>query len=73
VIGFKRIADLENNKEWSNAADFFWNNVTQKRSAVIGGNSVSEHFNPTSDFSGMIKSIESPETCNTYNMLKLSK
>ncbi|MGN7758220.1 beta-L-arabinofuranosidase domain-containing protein [Chryseobacterium sp. 22532] len=73
VIGFKRIADLENNKEWSNAADFFWNNVTQKRSAVIGGNSVSEHFNPISDFSGMIKSIEGPETCNTYNMLKLSK
>ncbi|KFE99811.1 acetyl-CoA carboxylase [Chryseobacterium formosense] len=73
VIGFKRIADLENNKEWSNAADFFWNNVTQKRSAIIGGNSVSEHFNPINDFSGMIKSIEGPETCNTYNMLKLSK
>ncbi|REC79236.1 glycosyl hydrolase [Chryseobacterium elymi] len=73
VIGFKKIADLENNKEWSNAADFFWTNVTQKRSAIIGGNSVSEHFNPINDFSGMIKSIEGPETCNTYNMLKLSK
>jgi DUF1680 family protein len=73
VIGFKRIADLENNKEWSNATDFFWTNVTQKRSAIIGGNSVSEHFNPINDFSGMIKSIEGPETCNTYNMLKLSK
>lgn len=73
VIGFKRIADLEHNKEWNSAADFFWNNVTQKRSAIIGGNSVSEHFNPTNDFSGMIKSIEGPETCNTYNMLKLTK
>lgn len=73
VIGFKRIADLEHNKEWNSAADFFWTNVTQKRSAIIGGNSVSEHFNPTTDFSGMIKSIEGPETCNTYNMLKLTK
>jgi len=73
VIGYKRIADLENNKAWSRAADFFWANVTQKRSAIIGGNSVSEHFNPTDDFSGMIKSIEGPETCNTYNMLKLSR
>jgi len=73
VIGFKRIADLENNREWSSAADFFWTNVTQKRSAVIGGNSVSEHFNSINDFSGMIKSIEGPETCNTYNMLKLTK
>ncbi|BEV02790.1 glycoside hydrolase family 127 protein [Chryseobacterium gambrini] len=73
VIGFKKIADLEHNKEWSSAAVFFWNNVTQKRSAIIGGNSVSEHFNPTGDFSGMIKSIEGPETCNTYNMLKLTR
>ncbi|UWX61477.1 glycoside hydrolase family 127 protein [Chryseobacterium oranimense] len=73
VIGYKRIADLENNKPWSNAADFFWHNVTEKRSSVIGGNSVSEHFNPVNDFSSMIKSIEGPETCNTYNMLKLTK
>ncbi|MEY8759049.1 beta-L-arabinofuranosidase domain-containing protein [Chryseobacterium tongliaoense] len=73
VIGYKRIADLENNTAWSNAADFFWHNVTEKRSSVIGGNSVSEHFNPVTDFSGMIKSIEGPETCNTYNMLKLTK
>ncbi len=65
VIGYKRIADLENNKQWSNAADFFWHNVTEK--------SVSEHFNPVNDFSSMIKSIEGPETCNTYNMLKLTK
>lgn len=73
VIGYKRIADLENNVQWSNAAVFFWHNVTEKRSSVIGGNSVSEHFNPVNDFSSMIKSIEGPETCNTYNMLKLTK
>ncbi|NML56968.1 glycoside hydrolase family 127 protein [Chryseobacterium cheonjiense] len=73
VIGYKRIADMENNQQWNNAADFFWHNVTEKRSSVIGGNSVSEHFNPVNDFSSMIKSIEGPETCNTYNMLKLTK
>ncbi|SMP15707.1 glycoside hydrolase family 127 protein [Chryseobacterium profundimaris] len=73
VIGYKRIADLENNLQWSSAADFFWHNVTEKRSSVIGGNSVSEHFNPVNDFSSMVKSIEGPETCNTYNMLKLTK
>lgn len=73
VIGYKRIADLEQNKNWNKAADLFWHNVTENRSSVIGGNSVSEHFNPTQDFSGMMKSIEGPETCNSYNMLKLSK
>ncbi|PXV65833.1 hypothetical protein CLV62_1066 [Dysgonomonas alginatilytica] len=73
VLGFKRIADLENNESWSEAARFFWQTVVEKRSVSIGGNSVSEHFNSTSDFSKMVKSIEGPETCNTYNMLRLTK
>ncbi|WP_294204920.1 glycoside hydrolase family 127 protein [uncultured Chryseobacterium sp.] len=72
VIGYKKIADLEHNASWNAATDFFWHNVTEKRSSAIGGNSVSEHFNPVNDFSSMIKSIEGPETCNTYNMLKLT-
>lgn len=73
VIGFKKIAEVEHNQKWSDAADFFWHTVTENRSVSIGGNSVSEHFNAINDFSGMIKSIEGPETCNTYNMLKLTK
>ena len=31
-----------------------------------------EHFNPQDDFSSMIESREGPETCNTYNMLRLT-
>ena len=73
VIGFKRIAELDGNKAWSNAALFFWENVTEKRSVSIGGNSVSEHFHPVDDYSRMLSSIEGPETCNTYNMLRLTK
>lgn len=73
VLGFKRIADIEGNQSWNDAARFFWDTVVENRSVAIGGNSVGEHFNPTNDFSRMIKSIEGPETCNTYNMLRLSK
>lgn len=73
VLGFKRVADVENNESWESAARFFWDAVVSHRSVCIGGNSVSEHFNPTNDFSRMLKSIEGPETCNTYNMLRLSK
>lgn len=73
VVGFKRIADLDGNKEWDSASEFFWKNVTEKRSVSIGGNSISEHFNPVDDFSNMVRSVEGPETCNTYNMLKLTK
>jgi len=73
VLGFKRIADLEGNNEWSEAARFFWETVIENRSVCIGGNSTGEHFNATDDYSRMIKSIEGPETCNTYNMLRLTK
>lgn len=73
VLGFKRIADLSEDDQWADAARYFWENVIERRSVSIGGNSVSEHFNPVDDFSKMIQSIEGPETCNTYNMLRLTR
>lgn len=73
VIGYKRIADLEGNAEWDKAADFFWKTVVENRSITIGGNSVREHFHPADDFSSMLESEQGPETCNTYNMLRLTK
>lgn len=73
VIGFKRIADLDGNQEWSSASEFFWNTVVENRSVSIGGNSVREHFHKSDDFSSMMTSEQGPETCNTYNMLRLTK
>lgn len=73
VLGFKRIADVEGNEDWLEASRFFWETVVENRSVCIGGNSANEHFHPTDDFSKMITSIEGPETCNTYNMLRLSR
>lgn len=73
VIGYKRIADIEGNQEWDKAAGFFWETVVENRSITIGGNSVCEHFHPSDDFSSMLESEQGPETCNTYNMLRLTK
>ena len=73
VIGYKRMADLEGNKDWSEAARYFWETVVKYRSISIGGNSVREHFHPETDFSSMLTSEQGPETCNTYNMLRLTK
>ncbi|RZK61765.1 MAG: glycosyl hydrolase, partial [Pedobacter sp.] len=73
IIGFKRIADLNRDSLYGKAASFFWDEVVGKRSVANGGNSVREHFNPMNDFSSMISSVEGPETCNSYNMLKLTK
>ncbi|NLZ72326.1 MAG: glycosyl hydrolase, partial [Bacteroidales bacterium] len=72
VIGYKRIADLEENKTWDDASWFFWNTVVHNRTINIGGNSVREHFHPSDNFLSMVEDREGPETCNTYNMLRLS-
>ena len=73
VIGFKRIGDITGRRDWQNAARFFWQTVHDHRTVAIGGNSVKEHFHSEKDFSSMIEEVEGPETCNTYNMLKLTE
>jgi DUF1680 family protein len=72
VVGFARIGELDNDQAWIDAAAFFWETVTQRRSIAFGGNSVHEHFNSADDFSSMVRSPDGPETCNSYNMLRLS-
>ena len=80
VIGYKRIAEVsQDDKDWTHAAEwdhaarFFWNTVVDHRSVCIGGNSVREHFHPSDNFTSMLNDVQGPETCNTYNMLRLTK
>ena len=73
VIGYKRIADLAQDQNWDHAARFFWNTVVNHRSVCIGGNSVREHFHPADNFTSMLNDVQGPETCSTYNMLRLTK
>ena len=73
VIGYERIAELGGDPAGADAAVFFWERVTGHRSVAFGGNSVREHFNPVDDFGPMLESREGPETCNTYNMLRLTE
>ena len=76
VIGFQRIASLSDDpadESLAAAAKFFWETVTEHRSVAIGGNSTKEHFNPANNFTSMIVNREGPESCNSYNMLKLTQ
>jgi DUF1680 family protein len=73
VIGFKRIADMTGRQDLQDAAQFFWQTVHDHRTVAIGGNSVKEHFHDDKDFAPMVNEVEGPETCNTYNMLKLTE
>ncbi|HMB91580.1 MAG TPA: glycoside hydrolase family 127 protein, partial [Rhodothermales bacterium] len=79
VIGYQRVADVADSfgqtgfEAWHDAASFFWDTVVNTRTVAIGGNSVREHFHPTDDFTSMVTEPEGPETCNTYNMLRLTR
>ncbi|WP_404341794.1 beta-L-arabinofuranosidase domain-containing protein [Pseudoalteromonas mariniglutinosa] len=73
IIGMLKVADASDDEVWQQGADFFWQTVTKERSVAIGGNSVREHFHDKNDFTAMVEDVEGPETCNTYNMMKLSK
>jgi len=73
VVGYARLAAATGEEPFANAADFFWDTVVAHRTVSIGGNSVREHFHRSADFSPMIQDTQGPETCNTYNMLKLAR
>ncbi|MCP5532440.1 MAG: glycoside hydrolase family 127 protein [Akkermansiaceae bacterium] len=73
VIGLSREAMLTGDDKAATGARFFWETVTKHRSVAFGGNSVGEHFHPLDDFRRLLESREGPETCNTYNMLRLTE
>lgn len=73
VIGLERIATLTGDQDAHTGARFFWETVTSRRSVAFGGNSVAEHFNDPKDFRGLLEHREGPETCNTYNLLRLTE
>jgi len=72
-IGYHRVYELTGDAEWDAAADNFWKTVTGNRSWVIGGNSEHEHFFPPEKFEGLMTDTVGPESCNSYNMLKLTE
>ncbi|KNC18646.1 hypothetical protein AC792_10855 [Arthrobacter sp. RIT-PI-e] len=73
VVGYERFGALTGEAAYGRAADVFWDTVVTHRTVSIGGNSVREHFQPAADFTSMVQDVQGPETCNTYNMLKLAK
>ncbi len=71
-IGAARQYELTGQAWLKTAALFFWNTVVKERSYVIGGDSDAEHFSPKERLSQAL-GPNTTETCNTYNMLKLTR
>jgi DUF1680 family protein len=72
-VGYGRMYELMGNEADSEgrSAAKFWDIVIQNHTLVNGGNSEYERFGPAGQISRRI-GMSSSETCNTYNMLKLS-
>ena len=72
-LGFQRIAELDNDAKWHEASQYFLVLFTKERSLAIGGNSRREHFPTKETCIDYVNDIDGPESCNTYNMLKLTE
>ena len=71
-IGTARQYELTGDDSLQTASRFFWDTVVKERSYVIGGNSDGEMFSPKEKLSRH-SGPNTTETCNTYNMLKLTR
>jgi uncharacterized protein len=72
AIGAAREYEMTGETRYRDIASFFWERVARHRSYVIGGHSDDEIFFPVERFSQHLGAA-STETCNTYNMLKLTR
>ena len=72
IIGAAREYELGGDRKYREIATFFWDRVVHHRTYVMGGNSDNEAFFPEEEFSKHL-GASGPETCNTYNMLKLTR
>jgi DUF1680 family protein len=72
AIGAARDCELTGEPRYCAVSETFWQRVALHRSYAIGGHSEDEHFSPVARLSRHLGE-STAETCNTYNMLKLTR
>ncbi|MFL5745866.1 MAG: beta-L-arabinofuranosidase domain-containing protein [Niastella sp.] len=72
VIGCIRRYELTAGEKDKTIADFFWQTVVNDHTYAPGGNSNYEYLGPADQLNETL-SDNTMETCNTYNMLKLTR
>ena len=80
IISGEKLTEAEKGElnMYLEAAENFWDIVVEHNTYVTGGNSQAEHFHAADELGYDATKAEydaalTCETCNTYNMLKLSK
>ena len=72
IIGCARRYELTADPRDSSISRFFWRTVVRNHTYVIGGNSFNEYLGDPGKLNNRLGS-STCETCNTYNMLKLTR
>lgn len=72
LVGLARLYELKGDSADRTAAEFFWETVVDHHTYAIGGNSNHEYLGPPDQLSERLSS-NTAETCNTYNMLRLTR
>jgi len=72
IIGAQRRYQLTGNAKDSTIADYFWHAIVNHHTYVNGGNSNYEYLGDEDKLNDRL-SDNTTETCNTYNMLKLTR
>jgi uncharacterized protein len=72
LIALSRIYELTGDTSDRKAAEFFWKTVASHHSYVTGGNGNNEYFGPADKLRDRLGE-GTTESCNVYNMLKLSE
>jgi uncharacterized protein len=71
MVGLARIHNVTGGRAERRIAEYFWDRVAHHHSYVTGSNSMAEHFGPPDQLSNRL-SPTTAETCNVYNMLRLT-
>jgi DUF1680 family protein len=72
IIGSARRYELTGDKRDQTIADYFWDIVIKDHTYATGGNSNYEYFGAAGKLNDQLTE-NTTETCNTYNMLKLTR
>ncbi|MCF7673762.1 MAG: glycoside hydrolase family 127 protein [Akkermansiaceae bacterium] len=72
LVGLARLYEIAGNPDDRAAAGFFWDRVVNHHSYLTGGHCDHEHFGEPDKLNDRL-SDDTTETCNVYNMLKLTE
>ncbi|MFI5386319.1 MAG: beta-L-arabinofuranosidase domain-containing protein [Fimbriimonadales bacterium] len=72
IVGLANLFEVSGDTQDKKTAEFFWESVVHHHTYAIGGNSNHEYLGPAGKLSDAL-STNTCESCNTYNMLKLTR